>query len=1075
MSTYKIQPVYGELVLGWMDAACVEHVGFSVEDVLTAVEWRFKGGELSSIDPKTGNPYRWATPHSGAIFPDGMTADIAKESDESRNRRALHTILRIRRSERRRSSRALHDWVASYTYAASYLAIHREHPQQQIVTGLRAAYWVCRHVWNSARAMTDTVGWDMLMRYVSECTLAAAAGSHLHVPTCSKLADKLRENLSRTRIAGLTALRREFDRAFWLANSEERRTASRVRGRDIIDDSLRPYPGFTDDYPALIASVAGLRLEVMHGMACTSVYGHVVALSRSDMIRVHQFLMAAASGLYATVAQATVAPGPERLRTESIGAAYERQVDRLLASSLECASGREVNVCKAYKRAFSAYLGELSGPLCAAETQALWAEAAETPDVRLDDMLAWVDECRQWSAGTSFNIGKVYKLCPAPDASPAATLLERHAMVQSRNEADPEYVRKLSIVLRDQILRAYVASPGVRLELRDDANRPAWYGTYREGRIDTVPTREIHTYLRWEGTAQFPDRVAHDPAVWKDSGLGWDTVDLAFSPDRPQKHGNMLTRMVFDTDAPMPGIRHYDHAHHHKIDTKPEGHKDPARGIYSGNLADRENQSWMEAAVERVATHHPAFMIAASTAMREERIRAIVARNHDVRYQDFYYSFDIAGWSPKMDPVVQRVSHGIWGELYDEQLFRVAHAINEDAIIYMNKAGFQGWYINPGANLEGYNGKEMTMILVALLALAVQEWRAHIVSVRLATAVEADRWAAILLAYIDDGLAKLTLPRDRGEVLFQEFKRVTVQTFGGCGYAVEIAKCYPSDRFAIFLNEPYLGGRHVTHGTRAAMTICAENLETHTTVIERTTSVSTGCRGAVMAGLDALTGVFLQSYHTYLHIKEWVRRPDPVTSAVWSYMPRAWGGLGLPSVLQLGTSGGGAATEEGIQTMQMWAKLGGSPRKAFLTCARSMMADRSAMGIMLSPLGGRLESGPMIETRVPEVVREALARLQMGGRLSVLAHEFLSYSSPESMQEFASRVLSLDASVVIQEQLLADLSAAHPHAIFSSFSRRVEKSTTLLQLVGPRALQKMVKANKADARRSYAVLSARLL
>jgi hypothetical protein len=483
----------------------------------------------------------------------------------------------------------------------------------------------------------------------------------------------------------------------------------------------------------------------------------------------------------------------------------------------------------------------------------------------------------------------------------------------------------------------------------------------------------------------------------------------------------------------------------------------------------------MENAVQLAAGHHPSFMIGADTEAREARVRAITSRNHDSNQRTFYYSFDISGWSPRMPPEPQHISHRIWGDLYNEPLFRGAAAITDGSMVYMSKNGVRGWFNNPGANFEGYNGKEMTMILISLMSLTVRTWRARVVEQGLATELEASKWAAILLAYIDDGLARLDLPTDRYTPLVDEFKRTTVDIFGKCGYTIEPSKCYPSDRFAIFLNEPYLAGRHVTHGTRAAMTICSENTEEHTSIIERLTAVSTGCRGAVMAGLDATTGILLQAYHSLAHIDEWMFRPDAVTAAVWSYTPRAWGGLGLPTALQLGTSGSGAAFEESVRTLQKWASCSVTAKRVFLVRARAQLARRNSTGIIMAPLGGRSVDGTLVETRVPDAVRSALSAIAKTGELSPLARDFLSYASPESLDAYAGALVPTLPGAVIQEQLLSDLASAHPHALFSSFARRIEKSSTLMMIVGQKEIRRIIKANRDDVSNSYHVLKSLLL
>jgi len=1069
MSTFKVQPVYAELVLGWLDATHGEMAKFTVDDVLLSTKWRFRGGTLGEY------PMRFATDSSGTSFPDGLTEDIAMEDDSGINRRALMEMLARRRNDSRRTLRSHADWTYSFLYCREAIIEHRRDvgEDSRISTGIHAVYIAARRLWEDAREISPGTHWRDMLAYMRESVVCSAAASLLHVPDAVDAHTRAANCLTKSVVPGAMHILRSLDQLMKACNSQEARSRARCAGRAALHarDTLNMH----EDYHAPRCPVGRMVFDVLHGCAVCVTGIYVIALSRSDIVRLRQFFTGAVSGAVATVCQAAVAPGIERGKLSTLCEAYDRQVSRLLESSERVPVGHEVQVCKGFKRAFTYYLGTLAGPLSTVEAEELWAETMSTEYIAPEALTGWVNECRGWSAGTAFNIGKLYKLCPAPDASPAMTLLERHKMVTNHNVATDEALHAFETTLRDQILRAYIRKPGVRLELRAGKMAPTWWASYRAHRFDEVPSSSIHEHLAWEGTAEMPSRLRDDPAVWKDSGLGWDNFDEAVNPDRPRGNGNMLVRMLTDSSAPMPGVAHMRGPHHHKIDTKPEGHKDPARGIYSGNLADRLDQSWMEAAVESVATKHPSYMIGADTAAREERIRTIVDRTMRHDLVDVFYSFDVAGWSPRMDPRIQEVSHSIWAALFDSDLFRSAGAINNGARIYMNKSGFTGWFINPGANLEGYNGKEMTMVLVALMAQAVAVWRRQIVEDNLCTRAEASRWAAVLLAYIDDGLAKLTLPRERAEALFMAFQKCTVKSFADCGFTVEISKCFPSDRFAIFLNEPYLGGRHVVHGTRAAMTICSESTEQHTSLLERVTSVSTGCRGAVMSGLDALAGTMLQAYHVFSHIWEWVHLAQPVASAVWSFAPRSWGGLGLPTALQLGTSGGGAAAEEGVQTLQKWGSIAAPCRNFFLACARSPLKTRTAMGTLVSPLGGQLTNGPMVESRVPDAVRAGLTALLRTGRLSVLARAFLKYSSAPAMEAFSERVLPDGKPHVVQEQLLLDLASTHPHHLFSAFSRRVEKSSTLMSLVGPREMRRICRENRKDAMASYRLMKVRCL
>ena len=391
----------------------------------------------------------------------------------------------------------------------------------------------------------------------------------------------------------------------------------------------------------------------------------------------------------------------------------------------------------------------------------------------------------------------------------------------------------------------------------------------------------------------------------------------------------------------------------------------------------------------------------------------------------------------------------------------------------MDLDGYWGWYKNTASNLEGFNGKEMTMVLIALLSLAVRRWRGEAVARGLLTEVEAETTSAMLLAYIDDGLSRIDLPKVKAVAAFNLYKGVVIETFAMCGFSVEVSKCFPSDRFSIFLNEVYLGGRHVVHGVRAAMGISAEPTERHTSLVERVTSVSTGVRGAVMAGLNPLSATFLLAYHVMLHMLEWVPERDPVVLATWCVCPRGWGGLGLPNMMQTFVSGSGSAFEEGVATMQIYAMSNRFAKVVFLALCRTPLMERTHTSVLTAPLSARVEEGYMIDSRVTTTVRIALRKLLHSGKLSRYATRLLTYADTMGFDEFAELLVPIGTKEILQEQMLDNACESHPHTIFATFARRLEKSMTLQSIMGNDLFQKMIGDNRREARTSVAVLKSR--
>jgi hypothetical protein len=1056
MSTFKEQPVYAQTVFDWLNSTFYPDAPYSPRDVAHAVSWVFSGGSFKT----DGEP----TEHSGDTYPHGNLADMVDESGNVLG--PLRTVLTRARLDRRMTPRTRREKLAGL-----HVALHlQEHRYRGALyhSGARATYALVRYLLQSVSLDAGKNWWRNMFQFMRETEVAGAAASMLDVPTMNERVEELKRVSMSLSCHQIDKCRRTAD---MLAHTA-RGMLARRHARSVGSKLFRGEEVSAREASGVKFEEGDAKFHVTLNCIIFEFDQVPYVLSASDISRARTMLRGYSSGLFATVSQAIFAPGPCREQATSIGRAYIGQMNLVLDAVDHVPPQREVLVCKAMKRAYGAYLGELAGPLCSEETKELWNEVRDTWPPIMSHAIRYVEALRRWDKFTAFNLGKLYKLCPCPDSSPASTMLERYAMLTRGNVMRSEYVEQFKTEHRAQVLRAYIAAPGVRLELRDPHAVPEWMGSYRRGDFDSVPSGEIHQYLAWEGTAAMPDRTPLNPRCWKDSGLGWDTWDIAVDPDRNPRHGCMLTRMIFDKDCPMPGVRYTQAVHYHKEEQKPEGHKDPERAIFSANLMDRLIQSWMEEAVYRVFRNHPSYMIGANIATRDAKVSVLVQRNLKHDEVDVYYSFDIKGWSPLMPAHVQRISHSTWAELYDDDLFRDAHKINEMSTVYMNKRGYQGWYINPGANFEGYNAKEMTVILITLMSMSVAKWRARVVEAGILGAPEAARLSAMLMAYIDDGLAKATLPLEHAVRLFDEWKKSTVEVFTGCGFALEVNKCYPSDRFAIFLNEVYYMGRTIAHGTRAAMTMCSEQVDEKISLLEQVTAIATAARGAVVAGLDATAAHCLMSYHLWPKMRQYLGRTDPIAAAVWCVTPANWGGLGIPSVLQLATSGGGAATEESAYHLQSYARYSPAALAVFRSVTERGYSTRTKRGILTAPLGGKVHRGTMRVDWISGAVRERLGQLSTDGELSSLARDVLGMSEETHFAELCDDLLS--ETRVIQEQVLDDVYKSLPHSVFSAFCARIEKGTTLRTLIGARKLNEIRRNEKIDTIHSYEILRSRI-
>lgn len=1061
----------------YLDVAYSAATPLNMPDVLRAFNWRFKGGSLHATAQST----RLQPETTTDSFPEGTAASIADQWPDGEQAVALRRIL-ARRS-RKFTLASLHGSLGTWLMLTSKY----QQPEStfRIDTGMKAIYWSFAQIWDWAATTRERREMPALLGYCREMALAAASTSLMDVELVGLSSERFTQDLEASRVPGLLVAVYEIKEMIRIMGSKEARERAEYIGRierarwsqlewlaEIKEVELTDW---TEELHPLRLEVGPLKAKILQRVALVKTGQIRVALSMCDAERLHQVVMSSISALVGCLAQTTTGTVRQQAMARRAVIAAERNIGHIVDSSFKVPLGDEVLVCKGYRRAYTSYLGVLAGRLCQTETASLIQEAKETAAPGVLNVDGFLGELSALDATGALNAGKVFKICPAPDVSPGSAMLDRIKQIGNCNTFDPEVEEAFTRELRDQILRAHIGGDGKRLELRNPAERPAWYTAYRAGETREVPTDEIHRFLKWEGSATMPQISPHDPKNWKDAGLGADSLRQVESFGDLGVKKNMITRLLFDSDCPMPGRQMLANEHLIKFFMKAEGHKDPARGIFSSNLVDRQAQSWMETAVEKVARNHPSFMIGTPVNERDMRIKELTTPTTRPGYVTLYYSFDISGWSAKMPGEPQRISHKIWADLYGGHMFRYATQINEGATIYLDLDGYYGWFKNTAANLEGFNGKEMTMILVALLSLSVRFWREEVVSEGALTAEEALETSAFLLAYIDDGLCRIDLPRPKAVAAFEIYKNCVIRTFSRCGYSVETTKCFPSHRFAIFLNEVYLAGRHVVHGVRAAMGISAEPTERHHTLIERVTSVSTGCRGAVMAGMSGLGGTLLMAFHTYMHLREWVHERDPVMLALWSVSPRAWGGLGMPSLFQMTVSGSGAAFSEGLAALQKWSLISKPAEQLYLALCVAEMADRNSGAVLTGPLSAKPKNGYMIDSRVAGKVRDALRRKMSDGQVSHYARRLLQYADLPGFREFAEAVIPIGEKVVIQEQMLDNIYESHPHCIFSSFAARVEKSNTVTQIIGGRELALLQRENRAETLRSVEVMRSRLM
>lgn len=1110
MSTFTDVSIYCEVGGTWLDAASVPDSPLSHSAILKAMEWRFKGGSMGEAAASGSIQVE----NSGASWPDGMSRDIGSSyahavardwvADHRDATSVAHVaeaqVMKAYLSDRIVGRNKRMTKASLLAHVATYAAVHSTlddlsilEDKAVIVQGAAAIYEAAEMIVTSARPRNMKASFSAdsdLRAFIREMVVVGAIGSSLHAPSADVLVTKVCDILEGTRVAGIMSCWKDVQLAAKDMKSRRRKAETLAFGKDLLDNhaNILTDDAMEDarDWVRRSAGVWETSSDVVFHTAqmvswCKVDSGRILVFGKSAMASLAQTLISYASQVVATVAdtyvESQVYSGDPVGRATIVGNLTVDLLNAIYSAGARCSPGNHVKVCKTYKRAFAAYHAMVAGPPAASDVPVLKdlaLQVGEVPSIAIEDYWSTLSVL---TAKEAHNVGKVFKVCPPPDVSPGSTMLERISDIKNPNVFSARYGAAVLEELKIQVVFARCNMPGPKPDFKDPSRKPKWASSYYRGDWTKVPIDDLPQYVAWEGSLDMPCRSQLDPSIWKDSSVGADTLDDGLSGEFPDRKKNMKTRMLFDVDVPNPELLEVNAEHVVEMLIKGEGHKDPARAIFSSNIRHRFRQSLLELAVERVARHHPSFFVGSGPEEYERVERLITTPGNDPSLLPRYYSFDVSGWSAKMSRDIQLESRKIWSALYSSELFVDNLSEMADAKIYVNKSGYIGWYRNTGSNLEGFDGKHLTMVNVAMLAATVKVWRLEAVAEGLCTKAEAGKVRATLMSYIDDGMAKIDFPATNGQAqataCFAKFQEVALKVFSDASFTLDPPKCFPSDVFFVFLNEVYIAGRRILHGTRAASAICGDPMEEHLSFPECVDKVTNGCRGVVKSGADATAAAVLQAFHLFFLAADWVKLGDPIALTRWMVVPKAMGGLGVPTQLQISSTASGEPMAEGIMLLQLLANATGYDAQLLVELVTAEYESNAAESVLVAPLSIRIAEGYMPVSAMSVAVRKAVEDwADRGGELSRIAMEYLRYADPDALKDYAAMVIPAEG--VVQEAYLNAAADSHPQKVFAQFTKSIESSRTLRNIVGFQAYSKIILDNAGQAKASWAIFKRRM-
>lgn len=554
-------------------------------------------------------------------------------------------------------------------------------------------------------------------------------------------------------------------------------------------------------------------------------------------------------------------------------------------------------------------------------------------------------------------------------------------------------------------------------------------GTVQEG-LDWVLLFDL------QGMGKYFNEADESMKIWKDTAAAKETVSQCLHGD--YRTNNMLARWLLDDNCPSVSSAKADfegaseHVARAGFKMEPKKSANKARVFYIGNLRDRLIQSEWESNIERYAKAVAGYTLGQTPEIIYDTIHKAVCPALDADKKLFLLSADVSGWSADMDKDIQRLSHEVWAYFFGNDLMTKAHLMNEGALVLLDKEGYQHCVRANGANFEGYNGKEMTFLHLAVIGYALykckREKQYKIGKVRPAV-------------FIDDAMLALEVPKNSYLKDVSEFVNAYSTLMAAMLGDIDVCKSYPSSTMGVFLNEVYYKGRKLCYGLRACMKIGLREGVEFETLPMALSSIQSAAGSAMSRGLHPMVTQFVAAIGSVYELDQWGIRKSPEVTAVFVHGPKTLGCCGAQGGYLASGSLGGMALAEGIRWLQMQVRT-------------NLVGKSPVTKLLKQPIRVKTYAKAAED---PEIVKPA--RVSWGGnRIARLALEKLStaYLSERASKIFGEGVvhghsedvwaLLYQSSSAIAQHISEDFADAHPQAVVASIVQKLANARALVVL-----------------------------
>jgi hypothetical protein len=539
---------------------------------------------------------------------------------------------------------------------------------------------------------------------------------------------------------------------------------------------------------------------------------------------------------------------------------------------------------------------------------------------------------------------------------------------------------------------------------------------------------------------------------------------------------NMLTAALIGENSPsrkeaLASLTTTGHVHRVGPKMEPQKVGPDVRLFYVTNAEGRAAKSEMEENTHNCVRSAYGYTVGEDPSKLMNRMADSTCKRPPDGMERVHVCKDCKGWSPDMPADTQRKSHAFWDRVHGGRTpYARAHNFNEDAVAVLNKRGYKCCAPMLGSNLEGSDGKEMTVAHLAMVEVALDRFRmAH------------PRYARVtvnVFVFIDDVYLELLVPSDDAEGALSEFSSLLDETYFNYGFRTSPSKCTESNTYAQFLNEIYFEYRQLGYGLRAFVHVASTPYDDCDHLPGLVAKVASGVSGAVKCGMQPGRAVFCLHFLYAMLVRGLYGPLGDITggrcgasTALWLNAPKALGGVGAPGpVAATGNLGAPQIYEHSARMFNMLATAHTPRDRARIAAILTTPVSTSEPSRLLSgnPSVRALGQWRMDEGRKQELVREAVVEICEDKFFA----QMLKTDTRDVTRIVGNAVMRpyRPVSTVLARELAGALDAS----VIKAFCSKFESSATIGRMVAPRRVRAVTSANSFEARRSCAMFYKRI-